>query len=144
MDPWRPWPRADLRVGDADRQAAVAELQRHYVDGRLTSEELSERVTQALAARTFGDLSTLMADLPAAQQQPGQAGLPPGQHRQPDHWNTDWLSPSIVILLIVISVLAVLWMASASGGRVVFPLPLLIWGFFFFGRPFRGGRGRRF
>src|SRR5262252_3018000 len=47
----RQWPRADLRVGDADRQRVVDELQRHYVAGRLTSEELGERVAQALSAR---------------------------------------------------------------------------------------------
>jgi ABC-type Na+ efflux pump permease subunit len=142
MDPWRrPYPRADLRAGDADRQAVVDELQRHYVEGRLSSEELSERVSQALAARTFGDLSTLLSDLPSVVQ-PGQEQLPPGHQRQPEQWHTNWLSPSIVLLLIMISVLAVLWMTSVSGGRgVVFPWPLLIWGFFFF----RGGRrGRRF
>src|SRR3984893_8105361 len=60
----RLWPRAELRVGDADRQGVVVELQRHFVDGRLTSDELDERVAQALAARTFGDLAVPMADLP--------------------------------------------------------------------------------
>jgi hypothetical protein len=138
MDPWRrPWPRADLRVGDADRRAAVDELQRHYVEGRLSSEELSERVSQALAARTFGDLSNLLADLPSLDR-PGQEQLPPGPQHHPEQWHTSFLSPSIMLLLVVISVIAVLWLATASGGRMVFPWPLLIWGFFFV-----GGRGRR-
>ena len=56
-----------MRVGDADRQRVVAELQRHYVEGRLTSEELGERVDRALAARTEGDLAPLLEDLPAPE-----------------------------------------------------------------------------
>ena len=60
----RAWPRAELRVGDADRRGAVAELQRHYVDGRLTTDELDERVAQALSARTFGELAIPLNDLP--------------------------------------------------------------------------------
>jgi hypothetical protein len=140
MDPWRrPWPRADLRVGDADRQAAVAELQQHYVEGRLSSEELSERVSHALSARTFADLSSLLADLPGLTPH-GQDQLPPGPQRQPDQWRTSWLSPSIMLLLVVLSVIAVLFLATASGGRMVFPWPLLIWGFFFVGGRHRGRR----
>ncbi len=60
----RPWPRADLRVSDADRRDVVVELQRHFIDGRLDSDELGERVAQSLAARTFGDLAERLVDLP--------------------------------------------------------------------------------
>ena len=65
---WRGGDKPRMRVGDADRQRVVAELQRHYVDGRLTSDELSDRVDQALAARTEADLAPLLADLPAAAE----------------------------------------------------------------------------
>src|SRR4051794_29184071 len=60
-------PKSHMRVGDADRQRVVAELQRHYVEGRLTSDELGERVDRALAARTEGDLAPLLEDLPAPE-----------------------------------------------------------------------------
>src|SRR6478736_2244440 len=60
-------PKSHMRVGDADRQRVVVELQRHYVEGRLTSDELSERVDRALAARTEGDLAPLLEDLPAPE-----------------------------------------------------------------------------
>ncbi len=53
------------RVADADRDRAVAQLREHVVDGRLTLDEFSERVGRALAARTQGDLSAVMTDLPA-------------------------------------------------------------------------------
>jgi Domain of unknown function (DUF1707) len=139
MDPARRlWPPADLRVGDTDRQAVVAELQRHYVEGRLTSEELSERVTEALRARTFGELAALLNDLPAlAREVPPEAAQ--------DDWKAWLLSPPLGAALILIGVLAMLWIfVAASGGRWgFFPFwPMLIWGFFFFGRPFGGGRRR--
>jgi hypothetical protein len=54
-----------LRASDADRDRALAELSRHFEAGRLTTEELDERTGQALAARTLGDLGSLMRDLPA-------------------------------------------------------------------------------
>ncbi|MDQ1486468.1 MAG: hypothetical protein QOJ62_2161 [Actinomycetota bacterium] len=53
-----------LRVGDQERDSAVARLSRHYVDGRLTAAEHDERTTLALKARTDADLRALFADLP--------------------------------------------------------------------------------
>lgn len=39
-----PTSRPDRRVGDAERDAAVNELQRHHAEGRLDAEEFSERM----------------------------------------------------------------------------------------------------
>jgi hypothetical protein len=58
-------PRAgDLRVSDADRDRAIAELSEHFQAGRLTVDELDERTGRALAARTTADLAALFTDLP--------------------------------------------------------------------------------
>src|SRR5205085_1250868 len=51
-----------------------AQLREHYADGRLTLEELNERLDQAFAAKTKADLNTVMRDLPQAMR-PGP-GLP--------------------------------------------------------------------
>ena len=59
-----------FRVSDADRDRAAALLRDHFAAGRLTAEELDERLTAALRARTFGDLRPVLADLP----DPGQTG----------------------------------------------------------------------
>ena len=133
----RPWPPAHLRVGDADRQAVVAELQQHYVQGRLTSDELGERVAQALAARTFGDLDQLLADLPPLHPDRPEP-LPDAPH---GGWHLGTLSPPLGAALILVGLLALLWMFALPGQHFgVFPFwPILIWGFFFIGRP-RGGR----
>jgi hypothetical protein len=53
-----------LRAGDSDA-AAAAVLGRHMAEGRLTVAEYDDRVARAYAARTYGDLTELTADLPA-------------------------------------------------------------------------------
>jgi hypothetical protein len=57
-----------LRLSDFDREQAVSDLKAHAAAGRLTLEELSERVDAAYRAATFGDLATLMTDLPELEQ----------------------------------------------------------------------------
>src|SRR5919202_7133873 len=57
-------PDPNLRAADSDRQAVAAALGRHLSDGRLTVEEYDERLAKAYAARTYGDLDGLVADLP--------------------------------------------------------------------------------
>ncbi len=55
-----------MRVADADREQAVAELQEHAAAGRLTQEELEDRVGSAYRATTRGDLDVLRSDLPVS------------------------------------------------------------------------------
>jgi hypothetical protein len=54
----------NLRVGDADREAIAAQLREHYASGRLTLEELNERLDQTFAAKTRADLNVVLRDLP--------------------------------------------------------------------------------
>lgn len=56
--------RDDLRIGDAEREAAVTALREHYAQGRLTHEELDDRIERTLSARTGRDLALTAADLP--------------------------------------------------------------------------------
>jgi hypothetical protein len=67
--------RAAFRASDADRERAVDLLRGHAGAGRLTVEELDERCSRALAARTFGDLDALTVDLPPIAPPP--AAQPP-------------------------------------------------------------------
>ncbi|MGI5230995.1 DUF1707 SHOCT-like domain-containing protein [Actinoallomurus sp. CA-142502] len=55
-----------LRVGDAERDEVTAALHEHFAQGRLTREELDERLTAALSARTVADLRAITRDLPGA------------------------------------------------------------------------------
>jgi uncharacterized protein DUF1707 len=63
-------PSGSLRVSDADRDRAIAELSEHYQAGRLTTEELEDRTGRALRARTTADLAALFTDLPRPRQAP--------------------------------------------------------------------------
>ncbi len=79
-----------LRVSDADREAAAEVLRNAAGEGRITFEELDERLEAAYAAKTYGDLATVTADLPAAGPLPpavpapgpvpaGRGSFPPGR-----------------------------------------------------------------
>jgi hypothetical protein len=63
-----------IRVSDADRERAAARLREHFAEGRLSSEELDERLSAALGAKTAGELRRVMADLPGPAPVQAHAG----------------------------------------------------------------------
>jgi hypothetical protein len=65
----------ELRASHADRDQVVELLRVAAGDGRLSAEELDDRLERALTARTYAELAALTADLPAT---PGAAVVPPG------------------------------------------------------------------
>ena len=80
--------RGQLRVSDADRDGAIAELSDHFQAGRLTQDEFEERSGQALRARTSQELAVLFTDLPRPQApaaHPAIAGgrVSPAPYRAP-------------------------------------------------------------
>jgi hypothetical protein len=64
-------PGGRIRIGDQEREDAVTRLGAHYEAGRLSAEEHTERVGDALQAKTEADLVALFADLP------GEGGAAP-------------------------------------------------------------------
>ncbi len=72
----------ELRVSDADREATVVRLREAGGEGRLTLEELADRVERADAARTWADLDALTADLPAASPGARLAPEAPSKERR--------------------------------------------------------------
>jgi len=57
--------RLPVRLSDADREAAVARLQRALAEGRIDVDEFGQRAEAAYAAVTTDDLEALFTDLPA-------------------------------------------------------------------------------
>ena len=51
----------DLRVSDEQRDRAAQEIREHYAAGRLTDDELSDRVQAAYTARTEQELRKLLS-----------------------------------------------------------------------------------
>jgi hypothetical protein len=66
------------RASDAEREAVVARLRDAAAEGRLTVEELAERIEAAYAARTRDELEALTADLPAPAPGASPAAAAPG------------------------------------------------------------------
>jgi hypothetical protein len=61
----------ELRASHTDRDRIVELLRVAAGDGRLTAEELDERLEAALSARTYSELAVLTTDLPAEPQPAG-------------------------------------------------------------------------
>ena len=61
---------SELRASDAERERVVTFLREHALLGRLSDDELEERIGLAYASVTVGDLERLIADLPRASRQP--------------------------------------------------------------------------
>jgi Domain of unknown function (DUF1707) len=91
-----------IRVSDADREQVTTRLREHFAEGRLTSEELEERITAALAAKTHGDLRRVMADLPDPSPAPTHARQAPPWAYRPGFvaWRGPRLLPLAIVLLI--------------------------------------------
>ena len=82
----------DLRASDADREQTAELLRRAAGDGRLTVDELDDRLAEAFAARTRAELEQLVADVLVS----GDTGLPVGAAAAslpvvPGEGGTKWL-----------------------------------------------------
>jgi hypothetical protein len=77
--PAEPPAQAELRASHTDRDRVVELLRVAAGDGRLTAEELDERLEAALTARTYSELAVLTTDLPA---EPLPAGLAQAEAKQ--------------------------------------------------------------
>ncbi|MBB5893493.1 DUF1707 SHOCT-like domain-containing protein [Kutzneria kofuensis] len=77
----------DMRIGDTEREQALAALGEHMSAGRLDIDEYGERSARVTTARTRGELVALFADLPdpkpafgaPAPAPPASAPAPPAK-----------------------------------------------------------------
>ncbi len=115
---------AAMRASDADRDAALADLSEHFQAGRLTAEELDERTGQALTARTWGELTELLADLPATRPAPGPWAGPSSSTRpQPPSRRA---APPLPALLAAIGIVAVLVIVAHAWGLIWLLIPIVL------------------
>jgi hypothetical protein len=71
-----------LRASDADRERIAETLREAAGDGRLTMDELDERLDAVYAAKTYAELQPITHDLPATGTVPAPAAPSSGQVRQ--------------------------------------------------------------
>jgi hypothetical protein len=102
-----PWMNPDWLAASADRERAVGVLRAGFAEGRLSQDELDDRVGRAYAARTYGELWALTADLPAGPFAPahGPVAVVPEKAPRPASWRP---AAALIITALVIFTLAAL------------------------------------
>jgi Domain of unknown function (DUF1707)/2TM domain len=104
-------------ASDGDRERTAERLRAASGEGRLTAEELEERLERAFAARTDAELEPLVADLPVVAPAPRAA---PRRRRGPD---PDHLRAYIAVNLMLVAIWAL------TGAGYFWPIwPILGWG----------------
>ncbi len=108
-------PEPHLRAADADRAAVADVLGAHMSAGRLTVAEFDERLAQVYAAKTYGELDELTADLPPLEKpappvpSEGRPTHPVMKHADMSPWSGGWdqshswrawLTTSLIVLTI--------------------------------------------
>ena len=131
--PIRSFPRGELRVSDADRDRAVAELSEHFQTGRLAQEEFEDRAGRALQARTGRELSELFTDLPQGHARVGMppAAVDPGAVRRAGRTPTARVVIACVIAVIIVGNVLGNVFGHAQGSHFGWLIPVLILGFVF-------------
>ncbi|HEY9379575.1 MAG TPA: DUF1707 domain-containing protein [Jiangellaceae bacterium] len=128
-----------VRAGDAERERAVEQLRRHHEEGRLDSDEFTERMEVALAARWVDELPGLLTDLPgldrvASTEPQGRRGE--GARGRRGQWRP--FAPVVGAIVAVVVVLVVIGSIGAiANGFFPFPLLWLLFGLFLFKPWFR-------
>jgi hypothetical protein len=121
MSPVPPDPR--LRASDSDRDAVAEQLREAHTEGRLTLEELEERLGKAYTARTFADLAPLTADLPlsfsagtvAPRPATGPARVPPARSQPSGSWVDTGLRAGWYAWATVVGINVMIWLLVTIG-----------------------------
>ena len=104
--------RPDLRVGDAERDTTATLLREHYAQGRLSTDELNERLDATFSATTQGQLAEITHDLPLLTTA-APARRPPAP--VPHHHHGRVLPKVVTLLVVAAMVLGVAAIAHAHG-----------------------------
>jgi hypothetical protein len=115
--------RSVLRASDSDRENIAERLRHATGEGRLKAAELEERLERAFTARTYGELDSLVADLPAVSD----------RRRRPPLWVQGAIA--VAVVLAVVAVLALVALILIGLASLWFVWLMLAWVFF--------GRGRQ-
>ena len=119
----------EVRIGDAERDRVIRDLQAHYRDGRLGLGEFEDRVEQVAAARTASQLDHVLVDLPVLQDgqpvttQPASTVVTGSDTRS----GLSVADRNAVVRLAVLSVFfVVLWAVTSGVGSHFWPIyPIL-------------------
>jgi hypothetical protein len=124
-----------IRLSDAERDAAAADLGEHFAQGRLTAEEHDERLGAIWSAKTRGEIGPIFRDLPSAYAGVAEPA-PTGQAwRPPAYWNAGprvWTTTRAVQRRVptpLFVILAILVVLTVIAHLPFILLGLLVWAF---------------
>lgn len=114
----------ELRIGDADREAAAAGLREHYAQGRLTLQEFTHRLDAVFAATTQRQLTALTRDLPdiAAPSAPLPVTATGARRERARHEHRPGFRARLGMIGVVIAALTA-WLLIADLQLRMFPWP---------------------
>ena len=119
----------EIRIGDAERDRVIRDLQAHYRDGRLGLGEFEDRVEQVAAARTASQLDRVLVDLPVLQdgQPVATQSARPVVQTSTSNAGMSAADRNAVVRLAVLSVFfIVLWAVTSGVGSHFWPVyPIL-------------------
>ncbi len=93
--------RGNLRASDQDREQFVDRLNKAHSEGRIGDDELEQRVSAALTARTYSELEATVADLPRSDRRT------PAHRRSAAGWALTTLRANPILILVAIPLVAV-------------------------------------
>jgi uncharacterized protein DUF1707 len=102
-----PWMNPAWLAASADRERAVGVIRAGFAEGRLSQDELDDRLGRAYTARTYGELWALTADLPAGAFAPvhGPVAVVAEKALRPASWRP---AAALIITALIIFTLAAL------------------------------------
>lgn len=126
--PTPPSEKPELRASDADRDHTASVLQRHFTDGRLTYDELQDRLEEAYAARTTAQLDRLVEDLPDDRRAGTEAGRAAHRSRQGQDARSrpqlNYIATYVIFCLFCVAV----WAATGRDGSFWPIWPIIVFG----------------
>lgn len=112
-----------IRLSDAEREAAAADLGEHFAQGRLTADEHAERLEQVWDAKTRGEVAPIFRDLPSAYSAvaaPAPAGDARSWNAGPRPFRRGVPAPLLVVLAVLITFSAITHLPLFLLGFAVF------------------------
>jgi hypothetical protein len=109
--------RATLRASDADREQIAERLRKATAEGRLLAEELEERLEATFAARTYGELDAVVADLPGVPVRRRERPRPPVLN--PVHVIALFILAPVILSLLLAAAVVVATVFSAWGALLI-------------------------
>lgn len=110
--------RNDLRASDAERDSTAAALREHFVQGRLTLEELLGRLDTALTARMRSQLDSVLSDLPSRKD---RAAAPASPEPSEMVFPARYAAVAVLIIMMAVWLVLAAWFSQRGYGDYGYP-----------------------